>query len=849
MRLLGNAGTTRLSKSRGDRHRVSTPPDPNAPYQAPLSADAPAIVAPRVLIIAELTLPQCGKYRVWQKQEMLQALGLSCTVVNWHDIRRARSRLQTHALVIFYRVPGMPNVMELFEETQRLALPSFWEVDDLIFDRQIFSGNRNVAMLDRELRDGLLSGVTFYRKAMLACDRAIASTAVLADTMRAAGVRDACVIENALDSETLEAAAAIRARRHRAEDGTVIVTYGSGTKTHDADFLVAAPALTQLLRENEQVRLRVVGYLNLPSTFDEFGARVERLPGMDYRNWLELLGDSDISLAPLEATLFNDAKSNIKFLEAAVLGVPSVCSARTTFRTAITHGENGFLADFEQDWMDALKLLVGDAERRARVGAAALATVNARYSPAAVARAQVAPLVAGLDRRPPRAALRVLVVNVLFWPRSFGGATIVAEEMARRLNARADTEVFVFTTQARDFDPSGTVVRYECDGIQIFGVKAPPGDSILDFDNPEMAEIFADVVDAVEPDIVHFHSIQSLGAAIMGACQDRRIPYVVTLHDAWWLCDRQFMVRADGRYCFQTRIDLKVCVACVPGASHLQERWHMLHSMLQGADLLLAPSEFQRRLYIANGFMPERVAVNRNGIRLPQTPRHRQAGPVLRIGYVGGNVVVKGFPLLREALEQLPHDNYELVLVDNTMNVGLRSLDVSTWRLAGKVTVVPAYVQDELDGFFGSLDVLVFPSQWKESFGLTVREALARDVWVIATDGGGTSEDIVDGVNGTIIPLDGRSEGLQAALAALLDNPGKLAEHVNPYKARLIDFAAQAEELHAQLSATRDAAAAPDLARVPLTHQTAAEPLMDRSTGRGWRSPSPAPGNDVTTEA
>lgn len=39
----------------------------------------------RVLIVAELSLPQCKKYRVDQKHDMIEALGWDCTVVGWPD--------------------------------------------------------------------------------------------------------------------------------------------------------------------------------------------------------------------------------------------------------------------------------------------------------------------------------------------------------------------------------------------------------------------------------------------------------------------------------------------------------------------------------------------------------------------------------------------------------------------------------------------------------------------------------------------------------------------------------------------------------------------------------------------
>ena len=152
--------------------------------------------------------------------------------------------------------------------------------------------------------------------------------------------------------------------------------------------------------------------------------------------------------------------------------------------------------------------------------------------------------------------------------------------------------------------------------------------------------------------------------------------------------------------------------------------------------------------------------------------------------------------------------DWELVLVDNTLNLGFSSVDAAAWRVQGKLTIVPAYTQDEIDDFFAGIDVLLFPSQWKESFGLTVREALARDVWVIATGGGGPGEAITDGVNGTLVALDGRHDGLQRAVASLLDDPGRLDGYANPFAADVMGYAAQADALRTTLLQAAQASAA-----------------------------------------
>ena len=429
-----------------------------------------------------------------------------------------------------------------------------------------------------------------------------------------------------------------------------------------------------------------------------------------------------------------------------------------------------------------------------------MARVRADYDPARIAAGETAPLLAGaapLRRR----RLRVLVVNVFFAPRSFGGATVVAEEMTRLLAARPDTEVFVFTTSARDGSVPHELVRYRACGAEVIAARMPfHADHIIAFDDPVMGERFDDVLRAVRPDVVHVHAMQNLGAAVTRACQLRSVPYVVTLHDAWWLCERQFMVRADNVYCHQTAIDLKVCERCIPGARHLAPRMDILQQSLHAAALLLSPSASHAALYLANGLPSDRVRVNRNGVRRPASPRGaRPTGP-LRFGFVGGNAKLKGSAVIREALRTLARRDWTLVIVDNTLDLGFSSVAVDEWKLSGRVEIVPPYDADGLDAFFADLDVLLFPSQWKESYGLTVREALTRDVWVIATDSGGAAEEIVEGVNGTIVPLGNDPSALAAAIEAALNRKDTIRAHVNPFKDGIATLAEQAGELHAFLA-------------------------------------------------
>jgi glycosyltransferase involved in cell wall biosynthesis len=605
---------------------------------------------------------------------------------------------------------------------------------------------------------------------MLACDAAIASTPRLAEAMERAGMDDVRVIANGLDEQTLAAAEAARVaadegraadESREADEGLVRIVYGSGTNAHDVDFEEAAPALARVLDRCSHARLRLVGSVAVPACLERHGDRIERLPAGGFEDYLHVLAGGDIAIAPLEDAAFSDAKSAIKYLEASILGLPSVCSPRAAFASMIVDGVNGLLSDDDESWEKALASLVTEPARRRRIAAAARATVLRDAAPARIAHRQVAPLVAdGRDRN----RLQVLSVNVFYGPRTFGGATIVAESVNRLMHDEHGIDVHVFTTVPTAVAPPHTLHRYEFDGIGVFGMGLPDGahDGPTGFDNPAAVACFDEVLDAVAPDVVHFHCIQGIGIGAVEACRDRGTPYAVTLHDAWWLCGRQFMIDRHGHFCHQQRIDANVCAACVDNARTLPGRTRRAHEALAGADLLMAPSRFFADFHAANGFPG--VLVNKNGVTPPLTSgRVRRDGRV-RVGYVGGNTPIKGFHLVRKVFAELGHLPATLVLADNTLNLGFSSFGADAIGGIPHVEVVPAYTHRTIDDFFGDIDVLLFPTQWKESFGLTVREAIARNVWVIATDAGGVVEDILPGRNGTVIPFADDGTALRAAI-------------------------------------------------------------------------------------
>jgi glycosyltransferase involved in cell wall biosynthesis len=161
--------------------------------------------------------------------------------------------------------------------------------------------------------------------------------------------------------------------------------------THQRDFAVAASAVVRVLRERPHCRLvlfkRTEGLIPLFdleefADFQGFEDRIEWQNLVPLSQLPEKLALFDINLAPLETgNVFCEAKSELKFFEAALVDVPTIASPTGPFRRAIRNGVTGFLADSPHAWYSALLRLVDDQGLRLRVARAVHRDVLWHYGP------------------------------------------------------------------------------------------------------------------------------------------------------------------------------------------------------------------------------------------------------------------------------------------------------------------------------------------------------------------------------------------------------------------------------------------------------------------------------------
>ena len=97
-------------------------------------------------------------------------------------------------------------------------------------------------------------------------------------------------------------------------------------------------------------------------------------------NEVEVISNFDIGIMPMPEDEWSLGKCSMKALLYMSLGVPTVCSDIGMNREVVRHGENGFLAKTNEDWLKRIGDLVNDADLRKRMGKEARKTVEENYS-------------------------------------------------------------------------------------------------------------------------------------------------------------------------------------------------------------------------------------------------------------------------------------------------------------------------------------------------------------------------------------------------------------------------------------------------------------------------------------
>lgn len=410
--------------------------------------------------------------------------------------------------------------------------------------------------------------------------------------------------------------------------------------------------------------------------------------------------------------------------------------------------------------------------------------------------------------------MRVLHLVHQYIPEHIGGTELYTRWLVRALQERGH-DVAIFH---RQFNATKDLTFREEDGIRVWsawtGNLSPKQRFVASFHDPKMIQLFEEVLATYKPELVHVEHLMGLPIAVLNILRRRKIPYVITLWDFWWICaNAQLLTNYSQEICDGPRGYMN-CACCALARIERTELWpaipalagifawrgYLLRMVMRHAAALIAPTPFVYHWYADHNAPSDSLCLLEPGLEPVQerSSNKREPARPLRFAYIGGLSWQKGVHVLLDAFSDVK----------------------GAWELwiAGDETVAPEYVAElhnraasQTVRFLGKLDrnqvwetlsqvdVVLVSSLWYETFSFIISEAFAMGVPVVASDLGPLADRVHDGVDGFLVsPGDSGAwrETLQR-LVSDLELVQRLKEGVRP-PLMITTHAVQIEDLYAR---------------------------------------------------
>ena len=274
-------------------------------------------------------------------------------------------------------IPTLALAEELVAHCERHGIRIVYETDDDLFN--IHQDHADGAFYTPLLAPAALMA---HRAAMV-----LVSSQMLKERLARLNP-DIRVIPNALDESLWFHTALRKPKRQFRRVGQPVRILYMGTMTHGKDLEILEEPMRRLKAEfGSAVELDLIGIMPDHRKRDWFNTiSVPAIYGHSYplfADWIRQENKWDFGVAPLVDDEFNRCKSYIKYLDYAALGLPGIFSGIGVFESVIRQGENGLCVFGNDDWYEAMRLLITDVTLRQKMGEAAHLDVETNHTLAA----------------------------------------------------------------------------------------------------------------------------------------------------------------------------------------------------------------------------------------------------------------------------------------------------------------------------------------------------------------------------------------------------------------------------------------------------------------------------------
>lgn len=163
---------------------------------------------------------------------------------------------------------------------------------------------------------------------------------------------------------------------NNAINSDVIIIGWSGSKTTIKHFESAISVLLKLkVKYGNKLEFKVMG----DATFTNDELNIKGIP-WSHETEVETINSFDIGIMPLPDDEWAKGKCGLKGLSYMACAIPTIMSPVGVNADIIQHGENGFLANTEDEWFNYLSVLIENPDLRKKLGENARKIVEEKYS-------------------------------------------------------------------------------------------------------------------------------------------------------------------------------------------------------------------------------------------------------------------------------------------------------------------------------------------------------------------------------------------------------------------------------------------------------------------------------------
>lgn len=413
--------------------------------------------------------------------------------------------------------------------------------------------------------------------------------------------------------------------------------------------------------------------------------------------------------------------------------------------------------------------------------------------------------------------MKILLVSNGFPPSGQWGTEFYTHQLASGLVEHGH-EVSVLCPLRDGSRPRYSVERSRRYGIQLVEVHnagdpaKPFADSYVD---ERIEGLFSLLLEELQPDLVHFnHLLWGLSIRLPAMARAQGVPTVATLTDYGLLCHRgQFFdwrlercggprsaadcarcIREPSRYdanpILRTAKRLAVRGMAAMGglgrvvtAQDLERRADAVRGALSSIDHCLAPTERMAEAFRSAGVAPDRITTLCYGV--DEAPFREAVTSTrsdrVRIGFLGQFLPHKGLHVLFDAVRRmqsrLPEslEPWELVVHGNGVRGRHQRYLDTIWSedLAQRVRLAGPFEPLSAPTVMAGLDAVVVPSLWDENAPLTVLQARASGVAVVASRVPGVTEVMATGSHSWLVEPADPAALADALRAVILQRPAR----------------------------------------------------------------------------